>query len=80
MSRPLPDDQDQPMYSIGAVSRMLDIPASTLRAWEERYAVVTPVRSVGSQRLYSRAQVAKLKFIRARMEAGLSAADAHRLL
>jgi DNA-binding transcriptional MerR regulator len=72
--------EDQPMYSIGAVARMLDIPASTLRAWEERYAVVTPRRSEGAQRLYSRAQVEKLKFIKAQMDGGMSAADAHRVL
>ena len=68
------------MYSIGAVSRMLNIPTSTLRAWEDRYAVVQPGRSGGAQRLYSRAQVEKLRFVKAQMEAGLSAADAHRLL
>ena len=70
----------EPMYSIGAVARMLDIPASTLRAWEERYAVVIPVRSEGSQRLYSRAQVENLRFLKGQMEAGMSAADAHRVL
>lgn len=59
---------------------MLDIPASTLRAWEERYSVITPLRSEGSQRLYSRAQVDQLKFVKAQLETGASAADAHRLL
>jgi DNA-binding transcriptional MerR regulator len=72
--------QDEAIYSIGAVARMLDIPTSTLRAWEERYSVIAPVRSHGSQRLYSRAQVEQLRFIKSRMEAGVSAADAHRLL
>jgi DNA-binding transcriptional MerR regulator len=72
--------QDEAIYSIGAVARMLDIPTSTLRAWEERYSVIAPVRSHGSQRLYSRAQVEQLRFIKARMETGASAADAHRLL
>jgi DNA-binding transcriptional MerR regulator len=72
--------QDEAIYSIGAVGRMLDIPTSTLRAWEERYSVIAPVRSHGSQRLYSRAQVEQLRFIKSRMEAGASAADAHRLL
>jgi DNA-binding transcriptional MerR regulator len=71
---------DQAVYSIGAVARMLDIPTSTLRAWEERYAVITPLRSGGSQRLYSRAQVEQLRFIKSRLDAGASAADAHRLL
>jgi DNA-binding transcriptional MerR regulator len=72
--------QDPGVYSIGAVARMLDIPASTLRAWEERYSLITPARSEGSQRLYSRSQVEQLKFVKAQLEAGVSAADAHRLL
>jgi DNA-binding transcriptional MerR regulator len=72
--------QDEAIYSIGAVARMLDIPTSTLRAWEERYSVIAPVRSHGSQRLYSRVQVEQLRFVKARMEMGASAADAHRLL
>lgn len=73
-------DDDQPIYSIGAVARMLDIPTSTLRAWEERYSVITPRRSEGSQRLYSRAQVEQLRFVKSRLDVGASAADAHRLL
>ena len=73
-------EQDQPIYSIGAVARMLDVPASTLRAWEDRYGVVTPGRSDGSQRLYTRAQVEKLKFVKAQIDSGMSAADAHRIL
>ncbi len=75
----MPADE-QPVYSIGAVAKMLDIPASTLRAWEERYAVVTPTRSDGAQRLYSRTDVERLRYIKAQMENGLSAADAHRLI
>jgi DNA-binding transcriptional MerR regulator len=71
---------DQGIYSIGAVARMIDIPTSTLRAWEERYSVITPLRSEGSQRLYSRAQVEQLRFVKSRLESGASAADAHRLL
>ena len=71
---------DRAVYSIGAVARMLDIPTSTLRAWEERYSIVTPSRSGGAQRLYSRTQVEQLRFIKAQMDSGASAADAHRLL
>jgi DNA-binding transcriptional MerR regulator len=76
----LAEKDDRGIFSIGAVARMLDMPASTLRAWEERYEVVTPTRSEGSQRLYSRSQVEQLRFIKEQMEAGMSAADAHRLL
>ena len=73
--------QDQEaLYSIGAVARMLDVPTTTLRAWEERYGVITPERSHGAQRLYSRDQIEHLRFIKAQIEGGASAADAHRLL
>ncbi len=70
----------EPIYSIGAVSRMLDVPAATLRAWEDRYSVVVPHRSEGGQRLYTRSQIEQLTFIGETMQAGSSAADAHRVL
>ena len=72
--------EEQGVYSIGAVAHMLDIPTSTLRGWEERYGVVNPIRSEGSQRLYSRNQVEQLRFIKAQIDSGNSAAGAHRLL
>jgi DNA-binding transcriptional MerR regulator len=71
---------DLPIYSIGAVERMLDIPAATIRNWEERYGLVTPARSNGGHRLYSRAQVEHLGFVKERLDRGLQAAEAHRLL
>jgi DNA-binding transcriptional MerR regulator len=71
---------EQPVYSIGAVAQMLEVPASTLRAWEERYRVIVPHRSGGSQRLYSRNQLELLRFIKRQLESGMSAADAHRVL
>jgi DNA-binding transcriptional MerR regulator len=71
---------DKPVYSIGAAAKMIDVPAATLRAWEERYGVITPIRSEGSQRLYSRSQIEQLKYIKSQLDAGASAADAHRLL
>jgi DNA-binding transcriptional MerR regulator len=71
---------EQPVYSIGAVAQMLEVPASTLRAWEERYAVIVPTRSGGSQRLYSRNQLELLRFIKRQIDSGVSAADAHRVL
>jgi DNA-binding transcriptional MerR regulator len=74
------EDGEKPVYSIGAVARMLEIPTSTLRAWEERYALIKPLRSSGSQRLYSRAQVERLRYLKSQIESGVSAADAHRLL
>ena len=72
--------EDQAVYSIGAVARMLDIPTSTLRAWEERYAVVVPTRSSGGHRLYSRGQVDQLRYLQNLIDSGLHAAEAHRVL
>ena len=69
-----------PVYSIGAVGRMLGVEPAILRAWEDRYRVVVPARSRGSQRLFSRDQVEQLRFVLRAMEDGSSAADAHRLL
>ena len=80
MSKGRREGGDQPLYSIGAAAKMIDVPAATLRAWEDRYGIVLPLRSEGAQRLYSRNQVEQLKFIKAQMDSGVSAADAHRLL
>lgn len=71
---------DLPIYSIGAVERMLDIPAATIRNWEERYGLVKPVRSHGGHRLYTRAQVEQLRFVKEGLDRGLQPAAAHRLL
>jgi DNA-binding transcriptional MerR regulator len=73
-------EQERRIYSISAVARMLDVPVATLRTWEDRYGQVVPDRSPGGQRLYTRQQVEQLKFVRAQMSDGASAADAHRLL
>jgi DNA-binding transcriptional MerR regulator len=68
------------IYSIGALARMLGLTPATLRSWEDRYGIVVPERSAGSQRLYSRDQLEQLKFVCQLMQDGLSAADAHRAL
>jgi CheY-like chemotaxis protein len=41
---------------------------------------VVPDRNAGGHRLFSRAQVEQLQFVKMRMAEGMSAADAHRLL
>jgi DNA-binding transcriptional MerR regulator len=71
---------DLPIYTIGAVERMLGIPAWTVRNWEERYGLVKPERSGGGHRLYTRAQVEQLRFVKERLDRGLQPAEAHRLL
>ena len=77
---PSDDSGSRPVYSIGAVARMVDVDPSTLRSWEDRYGLVVPARTEGSQRLYSRDEVARLRFIMGHLRSGVSAGDAHRLL
>lgn len=73
-------EHGRPIYSISAVAQMLDVPVATLRTWEDRYGQVVPERSASGRRLYTRQQLEQLKFVRAQMAGGMSAADAHRLL
>lgn len=56
------------MYSIKKVSELTDIPIVTIRAWENRYQIVTPLRTGGGHRLYSEADIGTLKWIKDQME------------
>ncbi len=74
------DPSNVPIYSISAVERMVDVPAATLRNWEERYGLIRPQRSAGGHRLYTRDDVEQLGFLAEQLARGLHAAEAHRLL
>jgi DNA-binding transcriptional MerR regulator len=73
-------ERGRPLFSIGAVSRMVDTSAATIRTWENRYSLVIPQRSAGGQRLYSREQVDQLRFVKSEMAEGSRPSEAHRLL
>jgi DNA-binding transcriptional MerR regulator len=75
----MPQDS-RPIYSIGAVARLLSITPATLRTWEDRYGVIAPERSPGGRRLYSRDEVERLQFVKLKIDEGIQPADAHRLL
>lgn len=68
------------IYSIGAVARMLGLSQGAIRSWEDRYGRVVAERNEGGRRIYTRDQLEELRFIKERLDEGLSAADAHRLL
>jgi DNA-binding transcriptional MerR regulator len=68
------------IYSIGAVARMLGLSQPAIRSWEDRYGLIVADRSEGGRRLYTRGQLEQLRFVKERVDEGLSAADAHRLL
>jgi DNA-binding transcriptional MerR regulator len=68
------------IYSIGAVVKMVGVPAQTLRSWEDRYHQIIPERTSGGHRLYTRDQVDQLRFIVEELDHGMQPSDAHRLL
>lgn len=58
-----PDDIDPRLHPMRIVVQRTGLSPDLLRAWEKRYAVVTPTRSEGGQRLYSDADVARLALL-----------------
>ncbi|MCD1261023.1 MerR family transcriptional regulator [Paenibacillus athensensis] len=56
------------MYTIKKVSEWLDIPAVTIRAWENRYGLVKPLRTEGGHRLYRDEDVATLRWVKRQLE------------
>lgn len=65
-------------YPIRAVSKLTGIGIDTLRAWERRYGAVTPARD-DRGRLYSDADVARLRLLRRALAAGHSVGRIARL-
>lgn len=59
---------------------MLGVSQPAIRSWEDRYGLIVAERSEGGRRIYTRDQLEQLRFIKDRVDEGLSAADAHRLL
>jgi len=51
------------LHPIQVVTRRTGVSADVLRVWEKRYAVVTPVRSTSGHRLYSDADIERLRLM-----------------
>ena len=67
-------------YRIQAVAEMTGIPAATLRAWERRYGVPSPMRTESAYRLYSEADVDVIRKLRELTESGMAPAEAARVV
>jgi methanogenic corrinoid protein MtbC1 len=70
------DFPDTPQYTIKSVSSQTGVRPVTLRAWERRYAVLKPHRSDNRYRLYSDRDVAVLRWIKNRVDSGISISSA----
>jgi DNA-binding transcriptional MerR regulator len=61
---------------IGELSKRSGVSPELLRAWERRYGLVRPVRSAGGLRLYTPADVERVRVMRQHLADGLAAAEA----
>lgn len=64
-----------PRYPIRIVAERTGLTPAAIRAWERRYAIVAPSRSDGAQRLYSDADVERLRLVTRLSAEGYSLAD-----
>src|SRR5215208_6197721 len=64
---------------IGELSRRSGVSPELLRAWEQRYGLLRPLRSEGGFRLYSPEDEQRVAVMRSHLDRGLSAAEAARL-
>ncbi len=64
---------------IGELSRRVGVSPELLRAWERRYELLGPDRSPGGFRLYSDADVERIRAMKEHLGRGLSAAEAARI-
>jgi DNA-binding transcriptional MerR regulator len=61
-----------PAHTIKTVCAQTGILPVTLRAWERRYKLFKPQRTRGNYRLYSERDIAVLRWVKSRVESGLS--------
>lgn len=72
------DENDQEVESsltIGALSRATGVPVETLRTWERRYGFPDPARNDAGHRIYSPADVERIRLIDRALQTGNRAAQ-----
>jgi len=69
-----------PSLNIAALTKRTGVPPDTIRKWEQRYGVLRPERTSGGQRRYSEVDVARVEWLKARLEEGYRIGEAAALL
>lgn len=64
------DTNDAPRHPIGVAAERTGLTADVIRIWERRYEVVDPARNPAGQRVYSDADVERLRLLRRATEGG----------
>jgi DNA-binding transcriptional MerR regulator len=67
---------EEPLYNIGVVTRVTGIPIPTLHAWERRYGFPVAARTAGGHRLYSEKDITRLRWVKSKLDTGLSVSRA----
>src|SRR2546427_12509418 len=67
---------DVPLFNTKAVVHQTGIAAPTLRAWERRYMILSPERAHNDYRLYSERDIAIIRWLKERVDAGMSISQA----
>lgn len=67
---------EEPLYNIGVVTRVTGITIPTLHAWERRYGFPEAARTAGGHRLYSEKDIARLRWVKSQVDAGMAASRA----
>ncbi|MEY2301424.1 MerR family transcriptional regulator [Bacillus tropicus] len=67
-------------YNIKAVSNIIGIQPSTLRAWERRYQIIAPKRNHVGHRLYTEEHIQILKWLMDKVSSGMMIGQAVQLL
>ncbi|WP_442809136.1 MerR family transcriptional regulator [Trinickia soli] len=70
---------DEHRYRSGEAARRAKMPPTTLRMWERRYDVISPLKSEAGQRLYSEEDVRRLVLLKALVRQGHSIGSIARL-
>lgn len=70
------DLSDDPRFTIKAVASQTGIRPVTLRAWERRHEVLNPHRADNRYRLYSERDIAILRWLKNRVDEGVSISNA----
>ena len=67
---------DTPIFNTKAVVQQTGVPAPTLRAWERRYKLISPERADNTYRLYSQRDIALIRWLKERVDGGISISHA----
>lgn len=79
MRLPMLDDEHTPFYTVGQVAAMLTVQQAFLRRIDEQQ-VVTPQRSPGGQRRYSRHDIGRVQQVVIMMGEGMTLAAIRRII